>query len=120
MRRLVGRVDAAELRLRGRIRLEFPPFHVLVVHADPRPLAIEDACNHAGASLEPGRVRDGRIRCPAHGFEFDLATGELVVPRGLCGPQRTFEVERDDDGWAVWDAFDAPAVLASGSTDGAG
>ncbi len=37
--------------------------------------AIGDRCSHAEASLAGGEVFDGRVECPRHGSEFDLATG---------------------------------------------
>jgi nitrite reductase/ring-hydroxylating ferredoxin subunit len=120
-RTLVGRVAVAELERLGRVVLPYPPFHVLVVDLDGTAFAIEDACNHAGASLAPGRLEHGRIRCAAHGYVFDVRTGALLVPRGLCDAQRTFEVEREGDDWVVWDEYVAPLVFErSPSTGGSG
>jgi len=39
--------------------------------------ALADACPHQGASLAGGRVAGERLRCPAHGLEFDLRTGRM-------------------------------------------
>ncbi len=47
---------------------------------DGRPCVAEAVCPHLGSDLGPdagGRVRDGRLVCPFHGFEFD-ATGQCV------------------------------------------
>ena len=41
--------------------------------------ALADACPHQGASLAGGRVAAGRLRCPAHGLEFDLKTGRMAT-----------------------------------------
>ena len=35
----------------------------------------DDACPHAGASLSGGRVYDGCLVCPLHGWEFRLTDG---------------------------------------------
>ena len=43
--------------------------------------AAESVCPHLGADLSPeagGRVRDGRLVCPFHGFEYDV-TGQCVA-----------------------------------------
>ncbi len=113
MKKLVGRVPVSKLGPGEKFRLAYPPFDVLVVNADGVAYAIEDACNHAGASLAEGRLRDCQISCPMHGYVFDVRTGELLLPRGLCGNQRTFEVVRDGDDWVVYD----PATLPiAGST----
>lgn len=78
---------------------------MLVALVDGVPYAIEDACNHAGASLAEG-PRDGdRVVCPMHGYVFSLRTGELIAPRGLCDRQRTFVTTTEGEDVLVWDAF---------------
>lgn len=37
--------------------------------------AYRNVCPHANAPLHTGRVAHGVLRCPWHGWEFDLATG---------------------------------------------
>ncbi len=37
--------------------------------------AIDARCPHSGADLGPGRVHEGRVTCPDHGWTFDLSTG---------------------------------------------
>lgn len=40
-----------------------------------------NACSHLGATLDEGKVENGIITCPAHGFQYRLETGEcLTVP----------------------------------------
>jgi nitrite reductase/ring-hydroxylating ferredoxin subunit len=85
------------------VRLEWPPFHVLVAMVEGVPAAIEDACNHAGASLCEGEREGRRVACPMHGYLFDLVTGSLIVPRGLCDDQRRFEAAIEGDDVVVWD-----------------
>jgi nitrite reductase/ring-hydroxylating ferredoxin subunit len=103
--KLVGRVARAALLNVDFVRLLHPPWHVLVSLVDGVPYAIEDACNHAGASLAEG-PRDGdRVACPMHGYVFSLRTGELIAPRGLCDRQRTFVTTIEDEDVLVWDAF---------------
>jgi len=43
-------------------------------------------CPHWGGPLEDCEVRDGRIRCPWHGYGFDLRTGRSSDGRGLRLP----------------------------------
>jgi nitrite reductase/ring-hydroxylating ferredoxin subunit/Fe-S cluster biogenesis protein NfuA len=41
----------------------------------------QNACIHLGNSLAEGKVENGMITCPSHGFQYKLATGEcLTVP----------------------------------------
>jgi nitrite reductase/ring-hydroxylating ferredoxin subunit len=108
--RLVGRVPRELLKDGAMVRLEWPPFHVLVAMADGVPCAIEDACNHAGASLSEGARQGCRVICPMHGYGFDLVTGNLLEPRGLCEDQRRFVARLDGDDVVVWDPG-APVVI---------
>ncbi len=85
------------------VRLVDPPFHVLVALVDGSPVAIEDACNHAGASLSEGERRGSCVACPMHGYRFDLTTGELVEPRGLCDDQRRLIARVVGEEVVVWD-----------------
>jgi nitrite reductase/ring-hydroxylating ferredoxin subunit len=85
------------------VRLDYPPFDVLVSRVEGAPCAIEDSCSHAGASLSEGRRRGDCVSCPMHGYIFELGSGRLVEPRGLCADQRAFVTERDGADVVVWD-----------------
>jgi len=37
--------------------------------------AVGGICPHRGGSLGQGLIRDGRVQCPWHGWEFDCRTG---------------------------------------------
>ncbi len=104
----VGRVPLSQLRDEGLVRLHYPPFDVCVALVDGEPLAIEDACNHAGASLAEGGREGDCITCPMHGYIFSLRTGELIAPAGLCGAQRTFRARIEGDDVVVDDTFENP------------
>ncbi len=92
------------------VRLHYPPFHVLVALVEGRACAIEDACNHAGASLSEGERRGARVTCPMHGYIFDLVTGHLIEPRGLCDDQRRFIARLEGDDVVVWEPGSAVAL----------
>ncbi|HZU82160.1 MAG TPA: Rieske 2Fe-2S domain-containing protein, partial [Polyangiaceae bacterium] len=85
------------------VRLDYPPFHVLVCMVDGGASAIEDACNHAGASLSEGERTGACVACPMHAYVFELRTGRLVSPRGLCADQRRFVAQIVGDEIVVWD-----------------
>lgn len=104
--KLVGRVSLEELKEKGLVRLPHPPFDVLVAWAEGEVFAIEDACNHAGASLAEGWLEEKKcIVCPMHGYVFDLASGKLLRPRGLCSDQRTYRVAIEGEEAVVYDHF---------------
>jgi len=101
--KLVGRVPLAELADGKMIRLDYPPYDVLVALVDGVPSAIEDACNHAGASLCEGERDRNTVSCPMHGYVFHLKSGALLRPKGLCGDQRAFHSTIEGDDVVVWD-----------------
>jgi nitrite reductase/ring-hydroxylating ferredoxin subunit len=104
--KLVGRVPRAQLEAGDLVKLEYPPWHVLVAWVRDGPHAIEDACNHAGASLAEGGRDGDRIACPLHGYIFSLETGALLAPRGLCDDQRRFLTRLEGDDVVVYDPFE--------------
>ena len=103
--KVVARVPLAEVKDKGLVRIVHPPFDVLVAWAEGEVFAIEDACNHAGASLAEGWLEGECVVCPMHAYVFELRTGRLARPRGLCGDQRTFEARIEGDEVAVYDTF---------------
>ncbi len=108
--RLVGRVKLSELEGAGVVRLPHPPFDIVVVWREGRVFALEDACNHAGASLAEGWIEGCNIVCPMHGYVFELASGKLLRPLGLCGDQRRYVAKIEGDEVCVYDDFELVVV----------
>jgi len=101
----VGRVPLADVQAKGMVRLDYPPFDVLVAWQDGEVFAMEDACNHAGASLAEGWLEGDCVVCPMHAYVFELRTGRLARPRGLCGDQRMFETMIEGEQVVIYDTF---------------
>ena len=57
--------------------------------------AYRNVCPHANAPLHTGRVAGGTLRCPWHGWEFDLATGRHVLQPACTLDAYPLEVEGD-------------------------
>ncbi len=85
------------------LKIEYPPFHVLLVNLGGVAYAIDDTCNHAGESLSRGGLDGCEIACPAHGYVFDVRTGMLITPAGVCDAQRTFDVIPEGNEFVVYD-----------------
>ena len=85
------------------VRLAYPPFDVLVAIVNGTPCAMEDACNHAGASLTEGDRQGDCVSCPMDGYVFEIATGRLLRPRALCDDQRTFVARFEGNDVVIWD-----------------
>ena len=66
------------------VRLEHGPHGIVVVRKGDELVAYEDVCPHAGWRLSAGEIIDGRLECPGHGWEFDVATGECLSVPAYC------------------------------------
>jgi len=80
--------------------------------------AAVDRCPHRGAALSAGKIQDGHLQCPFHGFEFDASGKCVLVPANgrkgvipnalLLKPYPTYEAHGLI--W-VWWGNPAPAEL---------
>lgn len=57
--------------------------------------AFDDVCTHQGCSLAEGDVDGTVVRCPCHGSEFDITSGE-VVEGPATDPIDVFDVREED------------------------
>ena len=44
--------------------------------------ALDGRCPHRGGPMTEGKLEGDVIRCPWHGFRFDVRSGEVVWPSG--------------------------------------
>lgn len=85
---------------------------------EERVSCLRDRCVHRGVKLSKGKVVDGRLQCPFHGFEYDTSGSVTVIPangRNAPVPERfkvsqypTFEAH--DFIW-IWWGQDPPEDL---------
>jgi nitrite reductase/ring-hydroxylating ferredoxin subunit len=103
---------ASEIPIGGKRIVEADGFSIGVFNIDGKFHAIKNVCPHAGAPLceghiqtthRPGAIGEfepalaGRVlRCPWHGWEFDIVTGKGLYDRN--SRVATYKVEVDDDG----------------------
>lgn len=52
--------------------------------------AIDGICAHQGGPLAKGKLTEGVVTCPWHGWQFQVATGEHCLNPRIC--QTSFEV----------------------------
>jgi nitrite reductase/ring-hydroxylating ferredoxin subunit len=57
------------------VAVETPGGRVVIAHTHRGLRALHATCPHTGGPLELGRLKDGCIRCPWHGAQFDVDTG---------------------------------------------
>ncbi|HEX5042772.1 MAG TPA: Rieske 2Fe-2S domain-containing protein [Candidatus Polarisedimenticolaceae bacterium] len=70
---------------------------IAILRQGSRMVAVADACPHMGASLADGRIEDGIVTCPWHGWRYDVATGKGLAPARPWACVRTFEVKLEGD-----------------------
>ena len=87
-----GPFDLAENELRA---IELAEASVLVTVLAGQPKAYRNACSHLGMPLDEGKVEDGVLTCPYHGFQFALASGECLTAPSIQLPSYPARV---DDG----------------------
>jgi len=66
---------------------------VAVFSIDGSVYALENVCPHQGGPLGEGKVEDGCVYCPWHGWQFDVESGEHVHGKGAAN---AFDVTVDD------------------------
>lgn len=74
---------------------------IAVVRKGEQFFALQGACPHRGASLFRGTLIDyTEIRCPLHGYRFDMQTGEVRV--GFCDSLEIYPNEFTADGLKIF------------------
>lgn len=54
--------------------------HIVAYRDGGGPVAMRDICVHRGAALSLGRIRDGRLTCPYHGWQYDRTGACVRIP----------------------------------------
>jgi phenylpropionate dioxygenase-like ring-hydroxylating dioxygenase large terminal subunit len=88
---------------------------VLFRDSNGLPVALEDRCAHRHAQLSQGRVCDGKIQCPYHGWTFNSAGECTHVPsegdaksERTRGSVRSYPVIEQDECIWVWMGKEVP------------
>lgn len=69
---------------------------IIIVKSGDKVYALFDRCSHQDFPLSLGKVDGTRIKCAAHGAEFDLASGKALCAPAFA-PVRTYPVEVEGD-----------------------
>lgn len=75
-------LDAADVSGDEMQRVTIRGIEALVTRVGDRLYAFSDVCPHAAADLGEGRVFQGQVKCPDHGYTFDVRTGRASWPPG--------------------------------------
>ncbi|QDT04293.1 Anthranilate 1,2-dioxygenase ferredoxin subunit [Rubripirellula lacrimiformis] len=52
-----------------------------IFRSDGQWFAMDGMCAHQGGPIAQGKVADGCVTCPWHGWQYDLATGIQTINR---------------------------------------
>jgi len=86
--------DAADVTEQSPAVVEFDGTKIAVFLADGEYFALDAVCPHQGGPLEDGKVEDGCVYCPWHGWQFDLQSGDHVHGKATA---TTYEVVVEGD-----------------------
>lgn len=64
---------------------------LLLVQSNGQVHLIENRCPHMDAPLTHATLNNGYIRCPLHGIEFNLVTGQGSCPQPLTHYEPIYE-----------------------------
>lgn len=70
---------------------------IAVFLVDGEVRATSDVCLHTGGPIADGRVIDGCVVCPWHGWVYELATGQKVVGSRSGGDLPVYRVVIEGD-----------------------
>lgn len=94
---------AATLHAKYRKAFRFAGHHLLLLQHDGKPYIMDNICPHAGYPMLHGLVIDGNLRCPMHGYLFDLENGACrMSSEGPCNDIGVYEVAIIGDDIGVW------------------
>lgn len=66
---------------------------LLLVEVDGQRMAFERRCPHRGQVLRADDIVQGQIRCPLHGYCFDLFSGAVLhASEERCRALKTFDL----------------------------
>jgi nitrite reductase/ring-hydroxylating ferredoxin subunit len=68
---------------------------IAIFQVDGRFYAVKNLCPHHGVELNLGSVENGKVRCPGHGFSFDLTTGACDRDPSLVASTYELKIEGD-------------------------
>lgn len=66
---------------------------IVVFAVDGHYFAMKNLCPHHGVALSDGTLENGTVRCPGHGFCFDLRTGHCEKDPSLRASIMDLKVE---------------------------
>lgn len=68
---------------------------LLLLRHQGRDYLVDNICPHAGYPMHESKIIDGALRCPMHGYLFELESGTCTVHfEGPCRALKVFPLEQ--------------------------
>ena len=77
------------------IKIESGDLTFAVFNVEGEFYVMDDVCSHGPGSLSEGFIEGDVIECPFHQGQFNIRTGEVVMPPCMI-PQKTYPVAVED------------------------
>lgn len=69
-------------------------YHLLLLQHEGEVILLDNICPHAGYPMQEGLILDGKLRCPMHGYLFDIHSGACEMSyEGPCAGIRVYAPE---------------------------
>lgn len=78
------------------LKVETGDLVLAVFNVDGEFYVIDDTCTHGPGSLSEGYIEDDVVECNFHNGQFNIKTGEVVLPPCMI-PIKTYPVSVVDD-----------------------
>ena len=85
----------ADVEIGGTRKVEAGELTLAVFNVDGEIFVTDDNCTHGPGSLSEGILEDDIIECNFHGGQFNVRTGEVVLPPCM-EPVKTYKVSVED------------------------
>lgn len=71
--------------------------HLMLVQTQGQRFLIESFCPHREHPLEAADLNDGVLTCPLHGYQFSVATGDVIrMTEEPCRGLRRYQLLEED------------------------
>jgi len=85
----------SDVEIGGTRKVETGDLVLAVYNVDGEIFVTDDHCTHGPGSLSEGILEDDIIECNFHGGQFNVRTGEVVLPPCM-EPVKTYKVTVED------------------------
>ena len=92
--------EIAELHAQLPLETEFAGMLFKIIELDGKLVAFSARCAHLMGPLGEGRIENGVVECPWHGYRFDIRSGQCISG-GACSLAPAPTVKIDSDGKVV-------------------